>query len=83
MNPVQSTSSSGVAAVTLVSWSFDSELQQQCTIPSGEMDDVWDVSETRNGDVIKAAEGHEPHHTHTAMSAVYVSDSSSVQCARV
>ena len=34
---------------------FDSELQQQRTIPAGDMDDVYDVTEMSNGDVIIAA----------------------------
>ena len=34
---------------------FDSELQQQCTIPAAGMDSVWDVAEMSNGDVIIAA----------------------------
>ena len=34
---------------------FDSELQQQRTIPAPDMGDVWDVAEMRNGDVVIAA----------------------------
>ena len=34
---------------------FDSELQQQRTIPAAKMGRVWDVAEMSNGDVIIAA----------------------------
>ena len=34
---------------------FDSELQQQRTIPAGDMGRVYNVAETTNGDVIIAA----------------------------
>ena len=34
---------------------FDSELQQQRTIPAADMGDVYDVTEMSNGDVIIAA----------------------------
>ena len=34
---------------------FDSELQQQRTIPAGDMSTVFDVAEMNNGDVVIAA----------------------------
>ena len=42
---------------------FDSELQQQRTIPAADMGDVWDVAETTNGDVVIAATNG-LHHRH-------------------
>ena len=41
----------GDAGIVIV----DSELQQQRTIPAGDMDDVCDVAEMSNGDIIIAA----------------------------
>ena len=35
---------------------FDSELQQQRTIPAGEMGKVHDVAEMNNGDIIIASD---------------------------
>ena len=41
----------GDAGIVIV----DSELQQQRTIPAGDMDDVCDVAEMSNGDIVIAA----------------------------
>ena len=43
---------------------FDSELQQQRTIPPGAMGLVCDVAEMSNGDVIVAAGGNGLYHRH-------------------
>ena len=42
----------GIAGIVV----FDSELQQQRTIPTADMGDVYDVAEMNNGDVVIAAE---------------------------
>ena len=43
---------------------FDSELQQQRTIPAGDMGVVWDVAEMSNGDFVIAAAHMGLYHRH-------------------
>ena len=43
---------------------FDSELQQQRTIPAGEMKYLYNVAEMSNGDVIIAAGDNGLYHRH-------------------
>ena len=55
---------------------FDSELQQQRTIPAADMGLVYGVAEMRNGDVVIAASKGLYHSFNGASSLLYIFDSS-------